>query len=322
MVQKKQLKAIDFFCCAGGVTSGFKKAGIKVLGGIDIESDYKKTYEKNNKGSIFIEADIAKLEPEKLATLLKIKPNMNDLIFIGCSPCQYYTTIQTDKTKSSKGKLLLEEFKRFVDYFMPAFIFIENVPGLETKAESPLSKFKNYLKRQGYIFEDKVVNASNYNVPQNRKRYVLIASRVVSEIEIPIVKAKTVKTVRDTIGNLPPISAGHKDEKADKHWSGRLEEINLERIRKVPHNGGSRISWKDDEKLQLSCYIGKDKTFSDVYGRLNWIYHHRPLPQNFIVFQMEDLDIQNRTGLYLLEKVLFCNPFLQRINFIRKTWVQ
>ena len=58
----KKLKAVDFFCCAGGVTSGFRMAGIKVLGGIDIDKAYKETYEKNNKGSKFIHADISYLK--------------------------------------------------------------------------------------------------------------------------------------------------------------------------------------------------------------------------------------------------------------------
>jgi len=270
MAERKQLKAVDFFCCAGGVTNGFRQAGIKVLGGIDIESAYKETYEKNNKGSVFIQADIAKLQPEVLGTTLQITPDMDDLVFIGCSPCQYYTTIQTDKTKSSKGKLLLDEFKRFVEYFNPGFIFIENVPGLETKAESPLSKFKDYLRKREYMFDDKVVNASNYDVPQNRKRYVLIASRINTSVKIPLSNGSAPKTVRDAIGNLPKIRAGHRDKKAGKHWTGSLIDINLQRIRKVPHNGGSRLAWKDDEKLQLPCYIDKDNTFSDVYGRLNW----------------------------------------------------
>ncbi len=264
------LKAVDFFCCSGGVTCGFRMAGIEVLAGIDIDGNYKRTYEENNKGSQFIQADIAKYQPEQLATQLNIVPNMDDMVFIGCSPCQYYTTMQTDKTKSSKGKLLLEEFKRFVDYFKPGFLFIENVPGLETKDGSPLSQFKEHIKTLGYTFDEKVVNASEYKVPQNRRRYVLIATRVNQFIKLPAAKARKVVTVRDAIGRLPAISAGHRDKKTDKHWAGVLADINLKRIRKTPHNGGTRLAWKNDKNLQLKCYIDKDSTFTDVYGRMFW----------------------------------------------------
>ncbi|MEO6721763.1 MAG: DNA cytosine methyltransferase [Ferruginibacter sp.] len=270
MAKAKELKAVDFFCCSGGVTNGFRKAGIKVLGGIDIEGVYKQTYEKNNRGSKFLEADIAILKPEDLISTFGIVKDMDDLIFVGCSPCQYYTNLQTDKTKSSKSKMLLEEFKRFVDYFNPGFIFIENVPGLETKGESPLSRFKQFLVNKAYAIDDKVVNAADYNVPQSRKRYVLVASRITSKIAIPEVKRVNVKTVREAIGHLPNVKAGHKDENKLMHWTADLAPINLQRIRSTSHNGGNRLEWKNNENLQLKCYQGKDSTFSDVYGRVFW----------------------------------------------------
>ena len=273
--QVKQLMAVDFFCCAGGVTCGFQQAGIKVLGGIDIDGTYKDTYEKNNIGSKFIQSDIASLQFNTLEKELGIKKDMDNLIFIGCSPCQYYTTIQTDKTKSTKTKLLLEDFKRFVDYFNPAYLFIENVPGLETKKGSPLANFKLFLEEKEYSFDDKIINASHYNVPQNRKRYVLIASRLNRKFSIPGGNTKEIKTVKEAIGNLKPIPSGYKDNSSLKHWSAQLRPINLKRINSTSHDGGTRMEWKDNIGLQLDCYKGKDNTFSDVYGRMYW---NQPAP--------------------------------------------
>lgn len=270
MTNTSKLIAVDFFCCAGGVTCGFKKAGIDVLGGIDIEPAYKETYETNNKGAKFIEADIAKLSPRSLHKRLGIKKNMDNLVFVGCSPCQYYTNLQTDKTRSRKSRLLLEDFKRFVDYYNPGYLFIENVPGLDTKSGSPLSKFKKFLEKKGYSFAESVVNASNYQVPQNRKRYILLASRVSKQISIPKGKSNNKITVRQAIGLIEPIQAGTKDTSDLKHWTANLEDINLLRIQNTSHNGGTRLEWKNNPALQLPCYIGKDKTFSDVYGRMHW----------------------------------------------------
>jgi len=270
MARRKKLLAVDFFCCAGGVTNGFRKAGINVLGGIDIEENYRESYQVNNPGSKFIRADIAKLKPIDLQKKLRIKRNMDNLIFVGCSPCQYYTIMQTDKTKSAKGKLLLEEFRKFVAYFLPGFIFIENVPGLERKGESPLANFKKFLEENGYVFSDDVVNAAHYDVPQNRVRYVLVASRVNKKISIPKGNTK-VPTVRKAIGDFPPIPAGYRDEKVEKkHWSAKLQPINMLRIQNTPPNGGTRLAWKNNEQLQLKCYKGKDDTFVDVYGRMKW----------------------------------------------------
>lgn len=276
MAKKQTLKAVDFFCCAGGVTCGFRMAGIKVLGGIDIEGAYKQTYETNNIGSRFIQADISKLSPADLERKFKIKKRMDHLIFVGCSPCQYYTSMQTDKSKSAKGKMLLEDFKRFVDYFLPGYIFIENVQGIETKSESPLSEFKEFLRQKKYVIDDKVVNAAEYGVPQNRRRYVMVASRVKRKqaIAVPAAKKK-IKTVRDVIADLPVIPANTKDTSSRKHWTAEIQPINLERLQNTPHNGGTRLAWKGIKRLQLPCYIGKDDCFPDVYGRLHW---DRPAP--------------------------------------------
>lgn len=267
---KQKLKAVDFFCCAGGVTNGFLKAGIKVLGGIDIESAYKETYEKNNIGAKFIQADIAAMSPRSLHKKLGIKKNMDDLIFVGCSPCQYYTNLQTDKTKSKKSRLLLEDFKRFVDYYNPGYIFIENVPGLDSKEGSPLANFKDFISEKGYVFDEEVVNAAHYNVPQNRNRYILLATRLQKDIKVPTGNEKRIKTVREAIGSLKSISAGYRDTDNFKHWTAKLEAINLRRIQRTSKNGGTRLEWKDDPILQLRCYIGKDDNFPDVYGRMYW----------------------------------------------------
>lgn len=271
------LKAVDFFCGAGGVTAGFNDAGINVLAGIDIDPNCKKTYEENNAGSKFLEKDISKYNPKDLAKELKIRKKDDDLIFIGCSPCQYYSSVNNIKDKSAKGKLLLEDFQRFVAYFKPGYIFIENVPGLKRSPESPLGKFKQFLTKAGYRFSDDVLNAKHFQVPQNRRRYVLLATRVKKTISLPAGNKKNLVTLQQAIGDpvkFPAINAGHKDETDYLHSSATLNALNMRRLKKTPHNGGSRKVWADDPELQLNCY--KDyEGHTDVYGRLYW---ERPAP--------------------------------------------
>ena len=280
-VQLFDLKAVDFFCGAGGVTCGFNQIGIEVLGGIDIDSKFEQTYELNNKAK-FINKDVSNLEPQRLQDFLSITINQDNLIFVGCSPCQYYSNLKSDKTKSELGRLLLDDFKEFVLYYKPGYVFIENVPGLETKVGSPLHRFKQALRKEGYTFDQNVLNAKYFNVPQNRRRFVLLASR----LRLPRIKAKLPKqirnkdrimTVANAIGNyniFPKISAGEKDKTSFQHSAANLREINLERIRRTPKNGGSRNAWETDEALQLECYK-KHKGHYDVYGRLHW---DRPSP--------------------------------------------
>ena len=267
---KGKIKAVDFFCSAGGVTCGFKQAGIEVLGGIDIDPACKITYEKNNDAK-YLCADVSNLEKEKIAEVFYIQRNQDDLIFVGCSPCQYYSNIKTDKSKSKKTRLLLADFQEFVDYYRPGYVFIENVPGLDHKPESPLGQFKKFLKSNGYVYGDGVVNAKYFGVPQNRRRYVLIATRLKAKIELPLENRSEIQSVRKAIGDyqkFPPIKHGYRDESHFIHSAAGLSLINLKRIKSTPHNGGGRLDWKDP-KLQPPCY----KTHcghTDVYGRLYW----------------------------------------------------
>jgi len=103
---KKKIKAIDFFCSGGGMTCGLRQAGIDVIAGIDNDPACKDTYERNNPESKFILADVFKLKEQDLEKQLGLKKNDNNLVMIGCSPCQFWSIIRTDKTKSAKSKRL------------------------------------------------------------------------------------------------------------------------------------------------------------------------------------------------------------------------
>jgi len=279
------LKAIDFFCGAGGMSYGLACSGVKIIAGIDCDPACKETYEHNNKPSRFLERDVAMLNPTELAAELGVKQNDNDLILVGCSPCQFWSKINTDKTKSKKGAFLLREFERFVEWFNPGFVVIENVPGLLTKKEQTiLPQFKKFLELRHYSYAHDVVNANFYGFPQNRKRYLLIATRLFERIELPKGCQDKRLVVRNFLGvknGFRRIKAGHKDRTPFLHSAARLFAENARRMRNTPQNGGTRLSWKDDPDLQVAAYVGRDKIFRDVYARMFW---DKPAPTITIRF--------------------------------------
>lgn len=271
---KKTLRAVDFFCSGGGMTSGFRKAGIEVVGGIDFDPECEETYTHNNPGSKFILSDIKKLKFSTLEKELSLKKNDDQMIFIGCSPCQYWSNIKTIKAKSEVSKNLLIDFQKFVKYFKPGYIVIENVPGILNRVEeSPLKAFLNFLDKENYTYAQDVINASHYGVPQTRRRFLLIASRVSKEVRLPIADTKTkLPTVRKFIGDkkkFKPIPAGHKDTTEFSHSTAGVSEDNLKRLMITPHNGGTRSAWSNTN-LQIAAYKGRDNSFQDVYGRMFW----------------------------------------------------
>lgn len=278
------LKAIDFFCSGGGVTCGFKQAGINVLGGIDNDKNCKDTYEKNNNAKFLLD-DVSTLAKESVAKYFGVKKKQDDLIFVGCSPCQYYSNINTDKTKAKGTRLLLADFQEFVDFYLPGFVVIENVPGLDSKPDSPLGRFKLFLKSNGYEFDDGVLNAKYFGVPQNRRRYLLIASRVNMSVHLPMEDRNNIRTVKQAIGDYSkyyPIEHGIIDNTPFMHSAATLSEINLRRMKNTPKNGGGRLDWKD-KSLQPKCYVGHNG-HTDVYGRMAWEKPSPTITTRFVSF--------------------------------------
>ena len=275
----KRYKAIDFFCGGGGMTCGLRQAGIYVVAGIDFDKDAKETYEYNNKGSVFIHSDIQKLKIDYFEQNFHINRNDDNLIFAGCSPCQFYSIINSDKTNSLQSKDLLMDFARFVAYYTPGYILVENVPGITTNKDSVLPQFLSELKKIGYeniIY--KVIDMSRYGIPQNRRRFSLIATRLKNmRICLPVESTKMI-TLDKVIGKkngFPEVKAGYRDDSDFCHTVAGLSDKSLIRLQKTRHNGGNRLDWANEKDLQLKCFVGKDDSFKDTYGRMWW---NRPAP--------------------------------------------
>lgn len=274
------LKAVDFFCSGGGMSYGMQEAGIQILAGIDFDKNCKETYEANINGAEFILADVFELKEEELENKLSLKKNDDELVLIGCSPCQFWSIINTDKTKSTASKNLLIEFSRFVKYFRPGYVVVENVPGvLRRKEESGLNQFIEWLKNNGYDNPHfKVHNVNDYGVPQSRKRFTLIATRISKNEIIPLELEGKKAVVKDVLGvdkGFPKIEPGHKDESDFIHSVPTISDINKKRLAKVEKDGGNRLGFANDPELQLTCFKGRDNSFKDTFGRLWW---NKPAP--------------------------------------------
>ena len=274
---QRKLKAIDFFCSGGGMSFGIQQAGIEVLAGIDIDKNCRETYVSNINNSKFICADISNFKEKELLNYVEVNVADDNLIFIGCSPCQYWSIMRTSRSKSEKGKNLLCDFQRFVEYYKPGFIIVENVPGIfRRREESGLDIFINTIEWMGYTVKYKVLDLSYYGVPQSRKRFSLIASRTNSNIDFPE-PDEIQKTVKSVIGDknlFPEISAGHSDQTAFLHTTPKLSDLNIKRLEMTHVDGGSRAAWSDTN-LQLETYKKNNAYFKDTYSRMYW---NKPAP--------------------------------------------
>jgi DNA (cytosine-5)-methyltransferase 1 len=131
----------------------------------------------------------------------------------------------------------------------------------------PYAQFTKALHNMGYRFDAGVINCSNYGLAQDRKRFVLIASRY-GEIKIPSGIKKNKKTVRQVIGKLPPLRDGEASLTDNLHKARSLSPLNLERAQhSLP--GGTWLDWP--EHLRLECHKTEaGGSFKSVYGRMRW----------------------------------------------------
>lgn len=275
--KKKRLRAVDFFCGAGGMSCGFSKGGIDVLAGIDVEKQFEQTYLANHPSSKFINRDITQYSPSELQEEVNITKFDEDLIFIGCSPCQYWSKINNIRHKSAYSNNLIYDFQRFIKFFMPGYVVVENVPGIiKEKNNHVLLGFLDFLVFHGYKYEYRIVRTDHYGVPQRRNRFVLIASRVKKEIQFPEPEERKDLTVYNFIGEhngFAKILDGHNDTTGFLHSTAQLSTLNKRRILKTPKDGGNRLSWADDPELQIPAYKGRPDYYRSIYGRLYW---HKP----------------------------------------------
>lgn len=264
------MKAIDLFCGAGGLTFGLRRAGWDVVIGIDVDATAEATYTNNNPRSAFVPADLRTLTNQAIREMASAVAG-EELLLAGCAPCQPFSKQRPNgELKRSREATLLGEFARVVRVLRPKVVLMENVPGIAAvPGFSSFRKFQKSLRVNGYRCGQGVLNASDFGVPQHRRRYVLLAAQS-SDAFLPSPAASPKRgtaTVRAAIERFPKIDAGEHHPSVPNHYAARLSARNLERIRVTPADGGSRRDWP--EELKLPCHR-KTAGFSDVYGRMWW----------------------------------------------------
>lgn len=260
------IQIVDLFCGVGGLTRGLLNVGLDVVGGFDIDKTCQFTYETNN-GIPFHNNNIREMTGDDVNACYSDNAVK---ILVGCAPCQPFSQMRFkkgyDSTQDDKYDLL-SDFGRMIEAVQPTIVSMENVPRI--REMSVFKDFLEVLKKNGYSTNGgQVVYCPDYGIPQNRRRFVLLASKL-GEINLlsPTIDRNTV-TVRSFIEELPSVESGEICPTDPMHRTAKLSELNITRI-KASKPGGT---WKDwPEALRCKCHT-KDsgQTYTSVYGRMKW----------------------------------------------------
>ncbi len=170
------MKIMDLFSGVGGFSIGAKmsKAKIKVIAANELDKEIAKSYLHNHKNIPMIQGDISKVKKE----LFKYKADM----IIGGPPCQGFSMAGKRNRKSNfiddPRNYLFREYIDVVKHVDPKYILMENVPGISTMANGEiLNEIIDNLVKMGYDVSWKILNAADFSVPQDRKRFILFGTK-------------------------------------------------------------------------------------------------------------------------------------------------
>lgn len=307
---------IDLFAGAGGLSEGLTEAGFHCLFANEMMPVYALTYQKNHPEAMVRTADIRTLDAERIRKDLGMKRGQLDLM-AGGPPCQGFSINAPVRSKDDARNHLFKDFLRFIDAFAPKFVLIENVPGLVSfeKGET-LDAILSSLSELGYGADVRILGAAYYGVPQMRWRTIIIGARGAElpngVFPLPIYHAPIkpnftttyngkqlvqfpsseltarFTSVKDAIGDLPPLKSGEKGEKKKQyacdpfseyqmrsrigstgvynHEAPRLSDVNLERLKYIKPGG----NWTDvpDDLLPQGMKRANKGDHTKRYGRV------------------------------------------------------
>ncbi|WP_144283153.1 DNA cytosine methyltransferase [Chryseobacterium echinoideorum] len=197
------MRISSFFAGAGGLDLGFKKAGFEIVYANEYDKTIWNTYEENH--------------PETFLDKRSIVDVHSDDVFdcdgiIGGPPCQSWSEAGALKGINDKRGQLFFDFIRILEAKQPKFFLAENVSGmLLNRHTDALENIKEMFRKAGvgYELSFQMVNAVDYNVPQDRKRVIFVGIRkdlnFKYEFETPNFKKLTLNdTISDLTDNVLP----------------------------------------------------------------------------------------------------------------------
>lgn len=265
--------AIDLFAGAGGSTEGLKLAGYWVRGAVELDESAARSYRANHEDVRLFENDIRDVSPRFLRESLGLAPGELDLLN-ACPPCQGFSTLGSGSVDDPRNDLV-SLVRAFLEELRPKAFVLENVPGL--RSDERLKELLDLARAAGYAVRSYVVNATEFGVPQGRRRLIVIGVRGIPEERLPAAVTdllpesfvRTPPPVVDVLAKAGPID-GTKDP---VHRARQSTPAVLARIQSIPP-GGDRFDLPKDQQLECHKSLGR-RNATAAYGRIRL---DRPAP--------------------------------------------
>lgn len=188
---------IDLFAGSGGLSLGLFNAGLHGIFAVEKNKDAFETLKYNliDKRQHFNWPNWLEMKNWDINELLEIHKNeLENLsqsvdLIVGGPPCQGFSMAGKRQNNDIRNQLM-HAYIKFVEIIQPRMLFFENVQGFTVDFKNS-KEVKNYstilveeLQNLGYIVNFRMITMSDFGVPQNRKRFILFASKNSNDSQI------------------------------------------------------------------------------------------------------------------------------------------
>ena len=281
--------AVELCGGAGGLARGFVGAGIEIAIAVEQNKYAAATYRLNFPKVDVIEEDIRSVSGRMILRKLEMHPGELDVLVAGL-PCQGFSeSNRRTRTMGNPKNLLYREVLRLLSEIRPRWFVIENVAGIRTlKSGCFLAAMLDEFRGAGYPTKDGVLNAADFGVPQCRRRAFLVGTSTGKRFRFPTGMGETRATVRDAIGDLPPLGNGAsidelpygKPREGISRYAESLRPSGLEAVT------GNEISRNSARVIDRYRYIGMGENWSAVPASLMGNYRNRSLCHTGIYYRL------------------------------------
>ena len=189
------MRTLDIFCGGGGSSYGARAGGAKIVCGIDLNENAIATY-----GDNFPKATTVADRLENVG-LRKLHNKIGDIDLLLASPeCTNHTCAKGSAPRSEVSRATAMQALRFAKEFKPRWLVLENV--VHMRPWSRYGELKESLADLGYNSREFVLDASDFGVPQKRKRLFIVCDSQgeVAAVKIPSRKKRMARDILDAPG--------------------------------------------------------------------------------------------------------------------------
>lgn len=273
------IRLVDLFSGTGPMTLGVIEAGratgydVRPVFAVDFVKDAADNYKHNFPSCRVENADIndyingelgsfpTKEEQHLIADIAPI-----DMV-IGGPPCQGHSDLNNHTRRDDPRNELIFKLVRFVELTSPRYVLIENVQGIRHDKKNVLGQAENYLKNLGYHLKENLLMASDFGVAQNRRRFILVATKDEIDVNPELYKRDCQQNVMWAIKDI----ANDYAEDTTYNSSAKHSIINQSRIDYLHDNGIYELP----NSLRPKCQQKEDNRYTSVYSRM---YPDLPAP--------------------------------------------